>query len=312
MAFDFSAVSAPFRMQPGLRRLAPDATQLTPLRDGDRVLLEKLQVLSVHASQALVCMPGFDAAPAQAALCRHGAAEHPAAFSWDGTTAAAHHLGWAVAHDTLLPLAGARPEIGRCLSELPGGWRIAGLLALAFAEDFAIVDADSGCVPWMAVCLPSRWAPQAKVGRHFSVIHAPVADNAVLLAAGGHLLRLVTAPGRWERFVWTITPHAGLDSHPGRVAHAAWSNAASPTELAALAHWRTERQTFIPLPESRQAVFTIHVDVQPLEQALADSAQAAQVRDALASMSPAVLAYRGLTPARDRLLAWLNAQASGR
>ena len=34
-----------------------------------------------------------------------------------------------------------------------------------------------------------------------------------------------------------------------------------------------------------------------------------QLHDALASMSDAVLAYRGLTPARDRLLHWLSARA---
>jgi hypothetical protein len=30
MPFDFSLVSAPFRMQPGLRRVAAGASQLTP------------------------------------------------------------------------------------------------------------------------------------------------------------------------------------------------------------------------------------------------------------------------------------------
>jgi dimethylamine monooxygenase subunit A len=310
MPFDFSAVSAPFRMQPGLRRLAPGATQLTPLRDGDRALREKLAVLSAFASQALLRMPGFDATPALEALCRHGAAEHPAALGWDGSRAVALQLGWAVQHDELLPLRDALPEIGRCLAALPAGWRLGGLLALAFAEDFAIVDADSGCIPWLAVCLPSHWAPEAKVGRHFREIHAPVADNAVLLAAGAHLMRLVTAPDRWERFVWTITPHSRLDSHPERMAGVSWPVAASAAELAALACWRTERQTFIPLPACRQAVFTIHVDAQPLVQAISSPAQAAQLHDAVASMSRAVLAYRGLEPARDRLLVWLDAQAS--
>ena len=59
------------------------------------------------------------------------------------------------------------------------------------------------------------------------------------------------------------------------------------------------------MPEHRQAIFTIHVESQPLVQALALPAQAAQVHDALATMSAPVLAYRGLTDARDRLLAWL-------
>ena len=49
---------------------------------------------------------------------------------------------------------------------------------------------------------------------------------------------------------------------------------------------------------------------QPGLRRLARSAAGAgQVRDALANMSRAVLAYRGLDVARDRLLAWLDAQA---
>lgn len=310
MSFDFSAVSAPFRMQPGLRRLAAGATQLTPLQDGSRALHEKLAVLSASSADALLCAPGFDAAPALDALCRHAAAEQPQAFAWDGVTAAAWQLGWAVERDEPRALANAMPAVGACLAALPAGWRLAGLLSLAFAEDFAIVDADSGRIPWLAVCLPSHWAPAGKVGRPFGEIHAPVADNAMLLAAGAHLMRLVTAPERWERFVWTVTPHSRLDAHPARAGDEAWPGAAaSPAEVAQRAHWRTERQTFIPLPARRQAVFTIHVEVQPLHSALADAAQAAQLRAALASMSPAVLAYRGLTPVRERLLAWLDARA---
>ena len=57
-------------------------------------------------------------------------------------------------------------------------------------------------------------------------------------------------------------------------------------------------------------MFTIHVEVQPLAQALADPARAARVHDALASMSPAVLDYRGLAAVRDRLLRWLAARSA--
>ena len=79
--------------------------------------------------------------------------------------------------------------------------------------------------------------------------------------------------------------------------------------MAARAFFRTERQTFVPLPAHRQAVFTIRVSLVPLTQALTDATQARQVHDALASMSPAVLDYRGLTGARDRLLQWLARHA---
>ena len=57
------------------------------------------------------------------------------------------------------------------------------------------------------------------------------------------------------------------------------------------------------------AVFTIAVQVTPLVQALDGPAQAQRLHAALASMSPAVLAYRGLEEARDDLLAWLERRA---
>jgi hypothetical protein len=45
---------------------------------------------------------------------------------------------------------------------------------------------------------------------------------------------------------------------------------------------------------------------------VAAGARAAKLRDAVASMSDAVLHYRGLAPVRDELLAWLSSQAARR
>jgi dimethylamine monooxygenase subunit A len=316
MSFDFdAAVIAPFRMQPGLRRLAAGAKQLTPVGLASRELREKLEVLSCFAPQALLCVRGFDAAPALHALATQAGAEWPGDFGFDGATARALRLRWSVRDDTPLPLDDRAPaEVGGCLEGLPCGWRLAGLLSLAFAEDFAIVDAASGTIPWLAVCLPSHWAPEEKVGRSFAEIHARVADNALLVDAGERLLRLVSGGERWERFVWTITSHPHLQAHPNRLARERWPADAGMDEMIALAHWRTERQTFIPLPALRQALFTIKVGLQPLTAAITTASQAQRVHDALASMSPAVLAYRRLSAARPRLLAWLagRAAAAGR
>ncbi len=308
MPFDFAAVSAPFRMQPGLRALAPGAAQLTPSRPGERALAEKLAVLERHADQALLAMPGFDAAPALAVLSAQAATEHPQAWRVpQADSVEAPLLGWALHGGQ--PLGDGPAAIGRCLAALPEAWRLAGLLSLAFAEDFAVIDGASARIPWLAVCLPSHWAPKDKVGRHFAEVHAPVADNRLLLAASDHLARLVTGTQRWERFVWTITPEPRLDMHPARVPQPRWDAAADADALAAAAHFRTERQTFIPLPQAQQAIFTIHVESRSLAQAIGAPAEAAALRDALASMSDAVLAYRGLADARGRLLAWLAARA---
>ena len=304
MPFDFAAVTSPFRMQPGLRRIVSGTPQLTPSRLGSRALSEKLAVLTRHAERALVADPGFDPGPALAALCAHAALEHPAAFGGGNGTWHAHALGCSL-HGDELRLDGST-EIGACLQALPARWRLAGLLALAFEQDFAVLDAATGRIPWLCVCLPSHWAPEDKVGRLFAEVHAPVADNATLLGASEALARLVTGPERWERFVWTISADPQLNQHPLRGPRDGWPGDASPDALAAQACLRTEHQTFIPLPERRQAVFTIHVESRPLPEAVTTADRARRLHDALASMSQSVLAYRGLTDAQPRLLAWLT------
>jgi hypothetical protein len=310
MSFDFdAAVSAPFRMQPGLRRLAPGAAQLTPLAPGSRHQREKLAVLSAFWPQALCAVPGFDAAPALHALCAHAAAEQPQAWSWDGVGAVAHRLGVAVDEaghiDALAPGAfGLGDEVARCLRILPAAWRLPGLLSLAFAEDFALVDGSTGRIPWLAVTLPSHWAPEEKLGRHFTEVHAPVADSALLLKASDSLLRVMTGAERWERFVWNVTDQPRLHAHPARVDGLRWQHTAVER-----AWWRTERQTFIPMPGRQQAVFTIAVNVQRLADALPTPQHAARLHAAISTMSPAVLDYRKLTGVRDALLAWLAARA---
>lgn len=308
VSFDFdAAVRSPFLMQPGLRRLAPAAHHLSVSARDSAHLREKLGVLRGHAERALLQTPGFDAAPALSVLAARAAFEHPNAFAWDGQTATAQRLGWQVRRDaSVAAVAGLppMPEVGECLRGLPAAWRLAGLLCLAFVEDFAILDGHSAYIPWLAVALPSHWAPGDKVGRHFAEVHAPVADNQQLLAAAHGLARLVSAGTGWERFVWSIGTGAQLNQHPS-LPRQAWRCG----EVGLQACWRTERQTFLPVPDRAQAVFTIRVDVQPLSSAVDRGDKARQLHAAVASMSDAVLHYRGLHAVRDELLTWLAQRA---
>jgi hypothetical protein len=307
MSFDFdAAVLAPFRMQPGLRKLADGARQLTPAAPGGRHAAEKLKVFTERPQRALAKRAGFDPSPALQVLYAQAAAEHPGAWQ-DGPAALAPALGWSVAADGgLIAQANADPAVGAALQAMPATWRRPALLALAFEEDIAVVDGADASVPWMAVALPSHWAPERKAGVHFAQLHAAVADNELLVAAGQHLMRMVCAPQRWERFVWNATPHGALSAHPDTLPERTW---AEIDDLGA-AWWRTERQSFVPVPAARQAAFLINVQVQPLGEALADPQRAQRVHDAVATMSPAVLAYRGLATVRERLLAWLHRRAS--
>ena len=319
MSFDFdAAVTAPFRMQPGLRRLASGEPHLTPCGLGSRHQREKLAVLLCYAQQALLVREGFDERPALIALARHAAQEHPEHWQWDAAAQAATALGVRVGLDgawtTLSPgRFGTGDEVGRCLASLPPRWRLAALLALCFEDDLALVDGRDGSIPWLAVALPSNWAPEEKVGKPFAAVHAPVADNRLLLSASEALMKLVTGGERWERFVWTITGHPRLHAHPSRVDPQRFLASHEATALAAQAWFRTERQSFIPLDTpTPMAAFTIRIGLSPLAEALADAARAQRVLDAVASMSEAVLDYRGLKAVREPLLQWLQARAEGR
>ena len=325
-------------MQPGLSRLAAGQRQLTPNRPGDAILAAKLAVLSKHPRQALCCLADWDAGPALAALADQAALEHPQAWTQTAAPAAsgdlaaragaysARLLGWTLragAVEQAQQTQGAKgiegttgsgdPAIGACLRSLPAEWRLAGLLCLSFAEDFAVIDSAPGAagrIPWLAVCLPSHWAPEDKVGKRFTDVHAPVADSDLLVRAAAHLPQLVCGPQRWQRFVWTLTPSPSLDGHPRRQPRVRWPADGSAADIAALAWLRIEHQTFIPIVERQQAVFTIKVELLRLVDVLADprvgAATGRALHAALASMSDAVLVYRGLDLARDRLLDFLR------
>ena len=259
MNFDISQVAVPFRMQPGLRRIDPSAIFLTPLAPGGALWNEKAAVL--RAGQSRHAEPGFDAAPALAAI----AAQAP---GWD---------------------PGATP------------------IELAFEEDFAVLDGATGTLPWLCVCVPSHWAPEDKLGLDFAAVHAPVSDNAALLAAAGQLVALATGGGCWERSVWTISPSARHDQHPRRHAREPWPVTDDPGVFAGHCWLRAERQVFFPVGAgTRQAVFTIRVMLQPLAQAVRAPADALRLHDSLATMSPAVLEYKNLSAARAPLLRWLQ------
>lgn len=197
--FDLARIAVPFRMRPGLQRLAPGARHLTALVPGSPLWHEKKQVVDSGASRLVA--PGFDPATILAAIRAQAAVEG---------------------------IAATEP------------------LELAFEEDFAVLDGATTTLPWLSVCVPSHWAPEDKLGQPFAAVHAPVADNEALLAAGAQLVRLVTGGERFERFVWTVTASSRYDQHPRRRPRQPWPDSADPQTFATQCFLRVERQTFRP------------------------------------------------------------------
>lgn len=194
------------------------------------------------------------------------------------------------------------------LAPLPQGERGTDT-ALCLQEDFVILKQDNGSLrtEYLSVCFPSRWDPREKLGLDFMAIHQPVADNQMLQAAGPNLMAMAFMKQPMLRHVWLIVPNPALDHHPENNV-AWWREAlADPSPLLPRLYFRIERQTTWPLPQFERAVFFIRLLMSPLLDVLrAAPGRAAELAASLRSMTPAIVAYRGMTDALPRLLAELD------
>ena len=178
-------------------------------------------------------------------------------------------------------------------------------VALAMQEDFVILkqEADTLRTEYLSVCFPSRWDPREKLGLDFASIHAPVADNQILQAAGTNIMTMAFMKQPMLRHVWLIVPAASLDQHPEKN-QTWWSEAlADASPLLPRLFFRIERQTTWPLPHLQRAVFFIRLMMGPLVDVLNTvPGRATELASSLRSMTPAIVAYRGMTDALPRLL----------
>lgn len=185
----------------------------------------------------------------------------------------------------------------------PDFWPQASLL---FEEDFAVLDTVSGRVMLLQVCNPSRWAPEEKIGLHFTQIHAPVADAQAIERATPALMRLLADGRRWQRRVWSLTPQQHHDLHPNRCPADHWPDFSDPTWSQQV--WlRVEEQCFFPVHgASGQLLFTIRVRLQVLSEWARASGRCVRLRASLASMTPSVQTYKGLHAVMPDLLVALD------
>jgi dimethylamine monooxygenase subunit A len=192
-------------------------------------------------------------------------------------------------------------------------------LALSLQEDFVILKHEANALrtEYLSVCFPSRWDPREKLGLDFSQIHAPVADNQMLLAAGSSIMTTAFMKQPMLRYVWLIVPSASLPQHPDQNDYSWAETLRDPSPLLPRLFFRVERQTTWPLPQFNRAVFFIRVMMSSLVDVLRipsavhleprEGSRGRELASALRSMTPAVVAYRGMTEAMPRLLAELDA-----
>ena len=301
-------VTAPFRMRPNLEKLDADAPALL-LRDElvDVYRKERVRVLAAHPERAIVGAQNEQALAAIQSL----APSPRVGQSWgEGGGCSSNNRGFPLKH-TPLP------------SPLPQGERGQDV-ALSLQEDFVILkqETDALRTEYLSVCFPSRWDPREKLGLDFAAIHAPVADNQTLLAAGQSIMTMAFIKQPMLRHVWLIVPSASLDQHPDKN-EAWWSETLRDmSPLLPNLYFRVERQTTWQLPHLQRAVFLIRVMMSPLVEVLREplsirpngvvgpgdviATRAQALAASLRSMTPEVVAYRGMTDAMPRLLAELD------
>lgn len=147
-----------------------------------------------------------------------------------------------------------------------------------------------------AVCFPSGWAPEEKLGLSVDAIHVPVPGLNDQLGSRMDAFLAKLNPGQsFDRFNWGISASPDRNHHPHRKLPGLDSG--FPFSAAWL---RLEHQRFFGLPQTGGIVFLIELTVHPLGELVSDSVVAEGLAHQLATMPEAVGRYKGLDAVRER------------
>ena len=237
-------------------------------------------------------------------IARRVASEHPAWFTLAEPDAAGHTtLACGLTGDVLT--LGADMRLIRSEKPTPPNPPYAcalDALACQVQEDLAVVSGRGNC-HWLSaahVCFPNGWAPEEKVGRDFAALHAPVAGMDSMNARGGEFAALMFgASAGLLRFAWGVTFDDRLDQHPQRPRIRFDPNRPR-------AFLRVERQTIWGFPGLETCLFTIRTYLYDCSSLRRHPGMASLLATAVASMTPASLAYKNLADSHEMLTRWLS------
>lgn len=208
----------------------------------------------------------------------------------------------------------------------PLGWRVAEWLrsqqgvsrlldavALSVQEDIVVMrslpDGSDICEA-LQVCFPSGWDPREKIGKSFANIHRPVADSDRLVSSAPNVIRAMVNKGPYVRFNFGLSFSPLLDTHPA-VNHDRRLYTPGEDFEARLPgmNLRMERQTTCGFPGQQRALFSIRIYVNPLTERIErDPSLRPRIANLLRTAIPSVSDYKGYTPYREELIAWLESE----
>lgn len=179
-------------------------------------------------------------------------------------------------------------------------------------EDLAIwkLNADgSEEIEALHLNAPNHWAAQDKIGRSFANVHAPVGHIDKIIPWAVRILNGIIKSGPYVRFAWGVGTDRRLNHHPipppGVPDHSWGGRRFDPTHPKLYA--RVERQVLWGFPELNRALFSIRTYFHDVEDLKHTHPQAVKgLKEAIASMSPESLIYKGLVNDRDAVIAYLD------
>lgn len=155
-----------------------------------------------------------------------------------------------------------------------------------------------------ALCFPSSWSLEEKMGHTLEAIHQPVPGLNDQIGRPIDTFLAGMKPGSaWLRSNW------GLSRFPDRNQHTALGLAELSSDAAATDAWvRAEHQLLIPLPDTNSIAFGIRLGIQRLDEAAADPQLRAALAKQLETMPPGMAAYKRIEEVRAALASWLQAR----
>jgi hypothetical protein len=152
------------------------------------------------------------------------------------------------------------------------------------------------------VCFPSSWSLAEKIGRPLDAIHEPVATfNAQFATPVKQFLARMKPGISWERINWGLSRSPELNQHPKRRLPRLDASV-SLDEV----WFRVEYQSLVALPKTQGILFGIRLIIEPMEHLSRDPECARGLARALQTMPASIASYKGILPARDRLIELLG------
>jgi len=205
------------------------------------------------------------------------------------------------------PLLGEFAALATEWGALPADDRAAGesihALGAALEADVLLLSPDAAAdgkfrLRGGALCFPTGWALEEKLGRAMDFIHGVVPGLNAALGAPIHQFLAKLKPGvAFHRDNWGLAATDELNLHPAR-------HAPVPAPPAALERlWlRVEHQALVALPRTGGVAFGIRIALHRLDDVARDPEAARGLRRALATMPDDVAAYKRLNNVREEVI----------